>query len=145
MRQAGVQARVTTGALARMWTIAQRFQKFLVVGAVGLAVNQGLLMVQAEGLAMPVAVASPIAVFISMIVTFGLNETWTWHDRGTGQVLHRAVLYGAINSGGLLINVGILVWLHAEGMHYALANLFGAGIAAMWNFALNHVITWREG
>jgi putative flippase GtrA len=30
-------------------------------------------------------------------------------------------------------------------MHYALANLFGAGIAAMWNFALNHVITWREG
>ncbi len=28
-------------------------------------------------------------------------------------------------------------------MHYLLANLVGAGIAAVWNFGLNHVITWR--
>jgi len=145
MQRANAQARATTSGLSRIWTIAQRFQKFLVVGAVGLAVNQGLLMIQAGALGVPVAMASPIAIFVSMIATFALNETWTWHDRGTGQILHRAMLYGAINSGGLLINWGVLVWLHGEGMHYTLANLFGAGIAAVWNFALNHAITWREG
>ena len=44
MQQANLQARATTGGISRVWTIAQRFQKFLVVGVVGLAVNQGLLM-----------------------------------------------------------------------------------------------------
>ncbi len=145
MRQANVPARATTGGLSRVWTLAQRFQKFLVVGAVGLAVNQSLLMIQAGALGIPVAAASPVAIFVSMIATFLLNETWTWHDRGSGQVLRRAMLYGAINSGGLVINWGLLVWLHNQGMHYTLANLFGAGVAAIWNFALNHAITWREG
>ncbi len=145
MRQANVQARTTTGDVSRVWATAQRFQKFLVVGTVGLAINQGLLMIQAGVFGVPVAAASPVAILVSMIATFALNETWTWHDRGGGQILHRAMLYGAINSGGLVINWGLLVWLHGQGMPYTLANLFGAGIAAVWNFALNHAITWREG
>jgi putative flippase GtrA len=66
-----------------------------------------------------------------------------WHDRGTGPILHRALLYGSINSGGLLINWFLLVSLHDMGLNYLIANLFGAGVAAIWNFTLNHVITWR--
>ena len=128
----------------RVWTVAQRFQKFLVVGAIGLAVNQVTLFLLVELGAMPLRVASPIAILFSMVVTFGLNEIWTWHDRGGGRLLMRAVLYGTINSGGLAINTGVLLFLHHEaGMRYLLANLVGAGIAAVWNFALNHVITWR--
>lgn len=145
MQQAGSRAQATTSGLSRVWMVAQRFQKFLVVGVVGLAVNQGLLMIQAGSLGIPVVAASPVAILMSMIVTFGLNESWTWHDRGSGRIVHRAILYGAINSGGLVINWGLLVWLHHQGLHYGVANLFGAGIAAIWNFALNHAITWREG
>ena len=128
----------------RIWTVAQRFQKFLVVGAVGLAVNQVMLLLLAGFGSIPLRVASPVAILASMVVTFGLNEVWTWHDRGGGRILTRALLYGTINSGGLAINTGVLLYLHREGgMHYLLANLVGAGIAAVWNFALNHVITWR--
>jgi putative flippase GtrA len=29
-------------------------------------------------------------------------------------------------------------------MHYLLANLVGAGVAAVWNFLLNNAITWRR-
>jgi putative flippase GtrA len=28
-------------------------------------------------------------------------------------------------------------------MHYLIANLIGAAIAAVWNFGLNNAITWR--
>lgn len=132
-------------SVGRLWGVAQRFQRFLLVGVAGLAVNQGLLMVLAGSLAMPVFAASPVAIVASMVVTFALNETWTWHDRGAGRILNRAVLYGAINSGGLLINWGVLVWLTDRGMHYLAANLVGAGLAAIWNFALNNAITWRAG
>ena len=93
-------------------TITRRFQRFLLVGAIGLGVNQGVLFALVDQVSLAVAMASPIAIFLSMIVTFILNERWTWHDRGQGRILHRAVLYGSINSGGLLINWLTLVSLH---------------------------------
>ena len=124
--------------------LAQRFQKFLTVGAFGLAVNQGMLFLLHDVLAVRLFLASPIAILLSMLVTFALNEVWTWHDRGSGRILHRALFYGAINSGGLLINWLVLILLESEyEVHYLIANLVGAGVAAVWNFGLNHKITWR--
>jgi putative flippase GtrA len=80
-----------------------------------------------------------------MIVTFYLNEIWTWHDRGSGRIVSRARSYIPINIGGLAINWGILTYLHGTmDMHYLLANLIGAAVAAIWNFSLNNAITWRD-
>lgn len=130
---------------ARAWKLAHRFQKFLVVGAIGLAVNQGFLFLFHDVFHLTLTFASPVAIFLSMVVTFALNEHWTWHDRGTGPVLHRMGMYFPINLVGLLINFGVL-WLlvHEFDVHYLIANLFGAGIAAIWNFLVNHHVTWRE-
>jgi putative flippase GtrA len=54
------------------------------------------------------------------------------------------MLYGSINSVGLLINWFTLVSLERMGLNYLIANLIGAGIAAIWNFSLNHALTWRQ-
>jgi putative flippase GtrA len=131
-------------SVVRSTTVTRRFQKFLLVGAIGLAVNQGVLLALVARAGAAVAVASPIAILLSMIVTFTLNERWTWQDRGNGRILHRALLYGSINSGGLLINWVTLVSLERIGVNYLFANLVGAGIAAIWNFGLNHALTWRS-
>ncbi|HYI24070.1 MAG TPA: GtrA family protein [Thermomicrobiales bacterium] len=128
----------------RLWVIAQRFQKFVAVGAIGLVVNQAGLILLHGLFGVEVRVASPVAILASMAVTFYLNEAWTWHDRGSGRVVHRAMSYVPINLGGLFINWVVLTFLHdTYDMHYLLANLFGAGLAAVWNFALNNAITWR--
>lgn len=129
----------------RWWELSRRFQKFLLVGAFGLIVNQGFLVALHDGSDVRLNVASPIAIFISMVVTFGLNEHWTWHDRGGGRIVHRLVSYVPINTVGLLINWGLLTWLVSEhGVHHLVANLIGAGVAAVWNFVMNNVVTWRE-
>jgi putative flippase GtrA len=130
--------------VARAAALSQRFQKFLLVGAVGLAVNQGLLYALVDLFAVALVLASPLAILASMAVTFWLNARWTWQDRGQGRIQHRALLYGSINSGGLLINWVILVSLERMGLNYLIANLIGAGVAAVWNFSLNHALTWRE-
>ena len=130
---------------ARLWVLAQRFQKFIVVGSVGFAINQGLLFGLTHFGGMPLSQASPLAIFASMVVTFVINEMWTWHDRGTGPIKHRIALYFPINLVGLLINFEVLTLLvNRAGWHYLLANLVGAGCAAVWNFVLNNMITWRE-
>lgn len=128
----------------RAWGLARRFQKFLAVGSLGLLLNQGALFALAGLIGVPLVVASPIAIALSMALTFSLNEVWTWHDRGGGRLIQRALWYGSINSGGLLLNWAVLLLLEGRGLHYLLANLFGAGIAACWNFALNNTITWRD-
>ncbi|CAN5776578.1 hypothetical protein BH23CHL5_BH23CHL5_06440 [soil metagenome] len=129
---------------ARAWILAQRFQKFLVVGAVGLAVNQITLFVLHDGASLRLVISSPVAILISMIVTFALNERWTWHDRGTGPVLNRMGMYFPINLVGLVINFMVLTVLVEQfALYYLVANLFGAGIAAVWNFLVNHHVTWR--
>lgn len=128
----------------RAATVVRRFQKFLLVGAIGLVINQSVLFALVGIADRQVASASPVAILTSMAVTFILNEHWTWRDRGEGRVLRRALLYGTINSGGLLINWLILVSLERWGMNYLLANLVGAGMAAIWNFGLNHAFTWRR-
>lgn len=129
----------------RVWVLAQRFRRFLTVGAVGLMVNQASLAFLHDMIGIAVVMASPVAILLSMVVTFMLNEHWTWHDRGTGRMMSRAMTYVPINLGGLLINWGILYYLNEEhGVHYLAANLIGAGVAAVWNFSLNHAITWRE-
>jgi dolichol-phosphate mannosyltransferase len=130
--------------ISRATSLAQRFQKFLLVGAIGLAVNQGALFALVGVAGAPLAVASPFAILLSMVVTFTLNEQWTWRDRGSGRILHRALLYGSVNSGGLLINWVVLLSLERIGLNYLVANLIGAGIAAVWNFSLNHALTWRQ-
>lgn len=130
--------------VVRAVTLTQRFQKFLLVGAIGLAVNQGALFALVGVAGVTLAIASPIAILLSMAVTFLLNERWTWHDRSRGRLTHRAMLYGSINSGGLLINWLILISLERMGLNYLVANLIGAAVAAVWNFSLNNALTWRE-
>ncbi len=132
------------GLLHRAAAVVRRFQKFLLVGAIGLAVNQGALFALVGMADRPVVAASPVAIILSMFVTFILNERWTWHDRGEGRILRRALMYGTINSGGLVINWALLVFLERGGVNYLLANLVGAGVAAIWNFGLNHSFTWRR-
>lgn len=127
-----------------MRALVSRFAMFLVVGAVGFGVNQGMLYLLVDRDVMDATWASPVAIALSMVVTFVLNAQWTWRDRGPDSPLRRAGLYAAINTGGLLINWGVLVALERAGMHYLWANVVGAGAAAFWNFALNHRVTWAS-
>lgn len=132
-------------SVTRAWHLGKRFQKFILVGALGLLVNQLFLFIFSDFANMALHFASPISIFLSMIVTFTLNEVWTWHDRGSGHVIHRIGLYFPINMVGLVINYLILQLLvDHTGMHYLIANLIGAGTAAVWNFLVNNSVTWRS-
>jgi putative flippase GtrA len=122
--------------------LLKRFSAFLLVGAVGFGVNQGALYLLVDRGVLTAAWASPLAIALSMAVTFLLNATWTWRDRGADSPLRRAGWYVAINTVGLLINWGVLVALERVGLHYLWANVVGAAAAAFWNFALNHRVTW---
>jgi dolichol-phosphate mannosyltransferase len=128
------------------WELALRIQKFLLVGTVGLAINVIGLWLLHGTLRLNLVKASPAAILLSMAGTFALNEYWTWRDRSScNGLLARTSFYFVINSIGMVINWQALLFLHDhQAMNYQLANIVGAAMAAVWNFALNNVLTWRE-
>ena len=125
--------------------MAARVEKFLLVGTLGLGLNIVGLWLLHGRLGMPLSGASATAIFASMAATFVLNELWTWGDRPSRSSFPaRTALYFVINSAGMLINWQALLFLHQhQAIHYQMANVVGAAMAAVWNFTLNNLVTWR--
>ncbi|HEV2527765.1 MAG TPA: GtrA family protein [Thermomicrobiales bacterium] len=139
-----ISTRTWPAPAVRAFSMVQRLQKFLLVGALGLLTQQVFVFLFhdiANWSNRPSLVA---AIGISMAVTFVLNEMWTWHDRGSGSILQRMLFYVPINTIGLLINLEVAVLLNENaGVHLQIASLIGAGVAAVWNFTVNNFVTWR--
>jgi dolichol-phosphate mannosyltransferase len=124
-----------------------RFAKFGLVGASGVLVNEGLLMLL-HGLAgLPLEWGSALAVESSIISNFVLNDIFTFRDRrlpGRPAYFRRLAKFNLVSLGGLLINTGLLMALtQLAGMDYRLANLIGIAVAFLWNFFINTRWTWR--
>ncbi len=132
-----------SAAPRQLWLLAVRFQKFLLVGAGGLAINVGGLALFKEWFHIQYVLAGLIAIELSLFFTFALNERWTWRDRRSGSIWARGGKYQAVNGVGMGLNLLVLFLLtQYAGLHYMVSNLAGAGLSALWNFSANHLLTW---
>jgi putative flippase GtrA len=122
-------------------SVLLRLGKFIIVGGVGVFVNTAALFILYQLLGLPLVAASLIAVEISIINNFVLNDRWTFEQNGLS--LRRFVKFNAVSSGGLVITT-LTLWLlvNRAGMRYIFANLAGIVLATTWNFVLNAVWTW---
>ncbi len=60
-----------------------RLIKFSVVGASGVAVNMGLLYALTRFMGIHYILSSILAIEVSILTNFILNDIWTWRDRRT--------------------------------------------------------------
>ena len=118
--------------------------KFSLVGISGIFVNQGCLSLFVSVFGFSLSIAGILAIELSILSNFLLNNFWTWKDNKTGSFLQRFVKYHAVTllSGG--INYLILLTLTSFGLHYFISNLIGMGFAALVNFILNHYWTFQK-
>jgi dolichol-phosphate mannosyltransferase len=97
---------------------------------------------------MVLLVASMIAIEVSIIWNFLLNEAWTFRDRGDCGIVaffKRMGLFNLISIIGLGLNVSLLLFLHhIFGMHPLTANIVGIAAAFIWNFSANNLWTWSK-
>ena len=128
------------------WKIPSRLLRFAVVGASGVLVNMGLLMLLTERAGWPYILASLLAIEASILSNFALNNAWTWSDRKSSPLLHRLVKYHTVAGiTAFAVNWLLLVLLtEVFGMDYRLANFFGIGVGVVLNFYLNNAWTFRK-
>jgi putative flippase GtrA len=119
----------------------ERFVKFNVVGLSGVAVNEGLLVTLAT--LVYYVYASAIAIEVSIVTNFILNDIWTFRDRRHGSFVSRFLKFNGLMLIGLAVNLGILfAGTNYLSVNYALSNLFGIGAAFLVRYWLSLRYAW---
>jgi dolichol-phosphate mannosyltransferase len=125
---------------------SKTFIKFSVVGASGLLVNLGSFTVLMHA-GMNKYLASPIAIEISIITNFLLNNYWTFSHRDTADAFHlRGLKFNVVSLAALGMSYGTFVLLSLvfptvpPQVHQAI----GIVPATLINYLLNSYWTFRE-
>ena len=123
-----------------------RFLKFLTVGGSGVFVNMFTLYLLTEFANLHYFIAGLLAIEISILFNFTLNNLWTWGDRRSASVTTRLLKYHiAAGTTAFLGNWCILILLtELWGVHYLISNFIGIVIGALLNFYVNDLWTFRE-
>jgi dolichol-phosphate mannosyltransferase len=125
---------------------SEEFCKFLLVGGSGVFVNLGLYIAFSRGLNLPLELASALAIELSIISNFVLNNSFTFCRRAPVNGLRNRFLRFHLVAGAAgLVNFGVLLLL-AKGWGWwdILANLMGIACATVVNYVLNSRWTWKE-
>lgn len=126
----------------------RRFLKFCVVGLAGVGVNMFFLWFFTEIIKIFYLFSSPLAIELSILNNFILNDIWTWRDRGRPGKLNyfkRMVQYHiSVSISAIIANI-FLLWFLTEIFHfyYLLSNLFGIAAGAVLNYFINDRWTFR--
>jgi dolichol-phosphate mannosyltransferase len=124
-----------------------RLIKFAFVGGSGVVVNMGLLYLLTEFAGVRYFISSVIAIELSILSNFFLNDAWTWRDRkGGGSFLMKLFRYHvAVGATAFLVNYVLLViltsWLR---VHYLVSNLVGIAAGTASNYIVNDLWTFKK-
>ncbi|MFZ1897655.1 glycosyltransferase [Methanoregula sp.] len=131
-----------------VWQEWVKLFRFGIVGLSGIIVNEGVLIYLKGYIQLSLPVASIIAIELSILSNFILNDTWTF---GTGQQhamphwWQRLFSFQVVSIGGAAINFVILNALAVfAGVDYRVANILGILVAFAWNFLVNRRVTWKK-
>jgi dolichol-phosphate mannosyltransferase len=122
----------------------RHFIEFGVVGAIGVVVNEGLLFLfQSAGVYF--LIAGAVAIEISILSNFVLNDLWTFRDRRSGNAVSRLVKFNILMLAGLVLNLAILyAGVDYFGMTSEVANLVGIAAAFFLRYALSVKYAWMR-
>ena len=118
----------------------RKIANFGIVGMIGIATNMIALALLKDYI--PLLGASFVAIELSIIGNYILNDAWTFKENNTGTWLHRMISYNGVAIGGMVINMITLATLSLFGVWYILANLVGIALGFAWNFLGNRKLTW---
>jgi putative flippase GtrA len=132
--------------------------RFLIVGGISYVVNQALLIALYDGafaslprggarlanaVDVPLLLASIIALEVSIIVRFALNDRWTFRDRWGKPLAARFYQSNFTSFGSPLICLAAVnVLTPYFGVSYLLSNSLGILLGLAWNWFWSTRLVW---
>jgi putative flippase GtrA len=139
----------------------ERFLKFAAVGAIGAAIDFGVMNLLAHAGGMPLVPAGTISFLAAVTSNFIWNRYWTYPDSRSRPVTHQLSMFFAVNVAGVAIRIPILHFIELplikalERMHFRgplspeflarnLTLALAVGIVMLWNFFVNRYWTYND-
>ena len=135
---------------------AERFSKFLVVGAIGFVIDFGTLSLLKELVHLATLIANTISFTMAVISNFTLNRYWTYPDSRDKSLGSQLGQFAVVSIIGLTINNTLLVllegpfdsWLASidllAGRGYIPAKAIATIVVLFWNFFVNRYWTYND-
>jgi len=138
-----------------------RFLRFAVVGAVGSALDFGIMNLLTHFINMRLVFAGTISFICAVINNFTGNRFWTYPESRSRPLLHQLGMFFVVNAAGIAIRIPILHFVeppmanaferlahvsHASSEILAKnATLgFAIGVVMLWNFFINRYWTYND-
>ncbi|WP_428376982.1 glycosyltransferase [Lichenicoccus sp.] len=122
-----------------------RFIAFALVGAVGVAINIGVLDL-ARFAGARFSEAQLAGTLVAIVANFALDNSLTYRDRRLrgGRFWLGLMVFMLVCSAGALANVGIARALFLAHRGWGPASAAGAAIGVVWNYAVSSTLIWRR-
>jgi len=120
---------------------SSRLARFAIVGGVGIAINMLALLLLSRCVGLPLAAASALAVELSAISNYLLNDSWTFAARTP--TVKRFAKFNVAAVLGLALNVFTVWFLTRLGLYFLAANLVGIAVGFTLNYSFS--VSWVWG
>jgi len=94
-----------------------RLLKFITVGGLGTLVNEGVFVLTAHN--MPIFFSLGLAIELSIIFNFILNDIWTFKDRRAGSFIKRLLKFHGSSFSGGIVQYAIVILLLVTFLHFS--------------------------
>lgn len=141
----------------RMTRRLKTFVKFAVVGFSGTVVDFVFYNIFIQVFALMPASSKVFSAEIAIFNNFTLNHLWTFRYRKNETPLGvKFIIFNVVSLGGVAIAAGMIKFLHITygdglanilGISFAFYNLYffaTVPIVMIWNFTVNHFVTWKH-
>lgn len=124
---------------------SQEFIKFCLVGTTGIFVNMGVYILLTRIAKIPMEVAAPIAIELSILSNFTLNNLWTFRERNTNtSLISKLYRFHIVSLCAGLTNYTVLLLLTKLFNVWDIsANLIGIFCGTLINYCINSLWTWK--
>lgn len=122
----------------------RRSARFLVVGGSGAIVNTLVLYLLMTRCHLPKIPGAVLATEAATLNNFFLHDRWTYADCSPDRsFLTRILRFHASMLIGAGLSLGVFtVLVTTRSLDYVIANLFGIGVGAIWNYLANSRFIW---
>ncbi|AUV81611.1 hypothetical protein C2R22_08050 [Salinigranum rubrum] len=126
----------------------RRLLQYVLVGALGLGVNQGVLFLATGVAGLSYVIGGTLSRVLSVLVNYAVNDAWTWGGRGDPgprEYVVRGFKYVLTRIVGIGIGLGALVlFVELLSLHYLVANVLAVGVGIAWGFGASERWVWRS-
>lgn len=138
-----------------------RFLKFAIVGAVGSALDFGIMNLLTHLFNMRLVFAGSISFICAVVNNFTGNRFWTYPESRSRHLLHQLGMFFLVNAAGIAIRIPILHFVEPPmedafqqmvHLSHAAAEIlaknatlgFAIGVVMLWNFFVNRYWTYND-